>query len=147
MMYTKMTKSAMKIAYKAHKEQFDKGGIPYIFHPIVVAQQMVCEVSTVVALLHDVVEDSDWTFKMLSEHGVSKDALASLKLLTRVKSMSYDDYIGNIKSDDIARKVKIADIKHNMDLSRLNSISDKDLERLDKYTRALSVLEEGDSNE
>lgn len=140
MIYTDMTKKAMKLCFEAHKEQVDKSGLPYVFHPFHVAEQMQDEVTTTVALLHDVVEDTDYTLKDLSEMGFPQAVTDALSLLTHDKSVGYSDYVSLIKSNPVARAVKIADLKHNSDLSRLDSISEEDLIRAEKYRRSLSIL-------
>ena len=140
MIYTDMTKKAMKLCFEAHKDQVDKSGLPYVFHPFHVAEQMQDEVTTTVALLHDVVEDTDYTLKDLSEMGFPQTVTDALALLTHDKSISYSDYVSSIKSNPVARAVKIADLKHNSDLSRLDIITDDDMTRIEKYRRSLSIL-------
>ena len=139
MINTKLTRKAMIIAYNAHKNQVDKSGVPYIYHPIHVAEQMDTEEECVVALLHDVVEDTNVTFKQLGEV-FSKEIIDILKLLTKKKEIDYYEYINKIKENAVARKAKIADIKHNLDRSRLDVITDKDIKREEKYKKALSIL-------
>ena len=116
MIYTDLTKAAMKLYYKAHHGQVDKSGIPYVFHPIHLAEQMQDELTTVTALLHDVVEDTDYTFEDLQEMGYPTQVLEALKLLTHDPVVSYMEYVERIKSNPIARTVKLADLKHNSDL-------------------------------
>lgn len=137
MINTKLTRKAMNIAYNAHMGQFDKAGIPYIYHPFHVAEQMNDEVTCIAALLHDVVEDTDITFEDL-EKDFPKEVIDVLKLLTHDKNM---DYIRKIKTNELAVKVKIADIKHNMDKSRLDGVDEKALIREEKYKKALKILE------
>ena len=127
------------IAYEAHKNQVDKSGVPYIYHPIHVAEQMDTENECIIALLHDVVEDTNVTFKQLEEV-FSKEIIDILKLLTKKKEIDYYEYINKIKENAVARKAKIADIKHNLDRSRLDVITDKDIKREEKYKKALSIL-------
>lgn len=140
MVNSKMTRKAMTIAYNAHMNQFDKAGVPYIFHPIHLAEQMDNEIECVVALLHDVVEDTDITFKQL-EKEFPIDIIDTLKLLTHDKKINYMKYIEKIKNNSIAKKVKIADIKHNSDETRLEKITQKDILRINKYKKALDFLE------
>ena len=123
MVYTELTNKAMKIAYDAHHGQFDKGGIPYIYHPIHLAEQMDDEVECVCALLHDVVEDTDITFEDL-EKDFPKEVIDILKLLTHEDGIEYMDYVRKIKTNKVATKVKMADIKHNYDKSRLTELPD-----------------------
>ncbi len=141
MIYSEMTKRAMNLAYKAHFGHFDKSGYPYIAHPLHLAETMTDEKSTIVALLHDVVEDSEVTFKDIEELGFDLEVIEALKLLTHDMELDYMDYIVNIKSNDLAKVVKIADLKHNSDLSRLENVTPKDLARVEKYKKALRFLE------
>ncbi len=128
MINTQLTRKAMIIAYNAHMNQFDKAGVPYIYHPIHLAEQMETETECTVALLHDVVEDTDVTFKDL-EKEFPKDSIEALKLLTHDKKVDYMEYIKAIKKNDIAKKVKIADLIHNSDETRLENITLKDISR------------------
>ena len=139
MIYTLNTKKAINIAYNAHMGQIDKFGIPYIFHPMHLAEQMDTEEECIVAILHDVVEDTEITFNQLEED-FSGRVIEALKLLTHDKSVPYDDYIINLKDNPIAKKVKLADLKHNSDSSRLEHITTKDINRLEKYKNALNIL-------
>lgn len=140
MINTKLTRKAMNIAYNAHIHQFDKAGVPYIFHPIHLAEQMNTETECIVALLHDVVEDTDITFEQL-EREFSREVIEILKLLTHDNKIDYMDYIKEIKDNEIAKKIKIADIIHNVDETRLDKITIKDIARRNKYNRALEILE------
>ena len=141
MIYTKMTQKAMKIAYEAHHGQLDKSGIPYIYHPIHLAEQMNTEEEVIVALLHDVVEDTDMTFEQLEKEGFSKTVIDALKLLTHDKTVDYMDYIKRIKSNPLAKKVKCADLHHNSDESRIEKPTSKDFARKEKYHKAIKILE------
>lgn len=140
MVYTTLTKKAMKICFEAHKNQRDKNGIPYIFHPIHLAEQMTDEDTICVALLHDVVEDTSITFEQLEIEGFSKDIIDALKLMTHDKSISYMDYVKEIKTNSIATAVKLADLKHNSDLTRLDVVDEKALKRAEKYKQAIELL-------
>lgn len=140
MINTKLTRKAMIIAYNAHKNQVDRAGVPYIYHPIHLAEQMDTETECIVALLHDVVEDTDVTFANLEKY-FSKEIIDILKLLTHDKSIDYLDYIQKIKDNPIAKKIKIADIIHNSDETRLDKITPKDIIRRNKYQKALMLLE------
>ena len=142
MIYTPETKKAMKLCFAAHKDQVDKSGIPYVFHPFHLAEQMSNENTTVVALLHDVVEDSDYTFADLQELGFSESVLAALRLLTHDESVPYMDYVAAIKKNPVARAVKLADLRHNSDLSRVDEVTEKTLARREKYLAAIRLLEE-----
>lgn len=142
MIYTKQTKRALEICFNAHKDQLDKSGMPYVFHPFHLAEQMTDEVTTVVALLHDVVEDGDYTLADLEKEGFSKDALDAVALLTHAKGEKYLEYVARIKQNPIARTVKLADLAHNTDTTRLEVIDDKMLERYEKYHKAIKLLNE-----
>ena len=139
MINTKLTRKAMIIAYEAHKNQVDKSGVPYIYHPIHVAEQMDTENECIIALLHDVVEDTNVTFKQLEEV-FSKEIIDILKLLTREENIEYDEYIKRIKNNSIACKVKIADLTHNLDKTRLDFVTEVDVKSNEKYKKALQIL-------
>ena len=139
MINTKLTRKAMIIAYEAHKNQVDKSGVPYIYHQIHVAEQMDTENECIIALLHDVVEDTNVTFKQLEEV-FSKEIIDILKLLTREENIEYDEYIKRIKNNSIACKVKIADLTHNLDKTRLDFVTEVDVKRNEKYKKALQIL-------
>jgi len=142
MIYTDLTKKAMKIAFDAHKDQVDKSGMPYIYHPIHLAEQMDDEYSTCVALLHDTIEDTDMTFEKLEEYGFPTDVIDALKLLTHDDSVPYMEYVKEIRDNQIAKRVKLADLLHNSDLTRLNFIDDKVRKRIEKYEKAIELLSE-----
>lgn len=140
MIYTNLTKKAMNIAYNAHKDKYDKGGVPYIIHPFCVAEKMKDEKTTVAALLHDVVEDTKLTFNDLIKEGIPEDIIEALMYLTRNENDDYMEYICKIKCNNIACAVKKEDIIHNSDITRLNNISEKDIKRIEKYKKALEFL-------
>ena len=145
MIYTEKTKKAMQICFQAHKEQTDKSGVPYVFHPFHVAECMKDEDSTVAALLHDVVEDTDWTFEKLQEEGFEENVIEALRLLTHKDGIfseeDYLQYIAVLKENPIARAVKIADLEHNSDLTRfVTDITERDIMRAAKYQKALLLL-------
>jgi len=140
MIYTAMTKKAMKLAYEAHQGQIDKNGIPYIFHPIHLAEQMADENTTVCALLHDVVEDTPYTLADLRAMGFTPEIIDALTLLTHDKGVPYMDYVRKIKTNRIASAVKLADLRHNSDLSRLDTVDEDALKRVKKYKQAMSIL-------
>ena len=142
MIYTAMTKRAMRIAFDAHKEQTDKTGLPYIFHPFHLAEQMNDETSVCVALLHDVVEDTDMTFEDLESQGISLDVINALRLLTHNSAVPYMDYIQRIKNsgNEVAVVVKLADLHHNSDTSRLDSLDEKMFALHAKYKTAIQLL-------
>ena len=140
MIYTDLTKKALKLCFEAHKEQVDKTGMPYVFHPFHLAEQMDDELSTICALLHDVVEDTDMTFEKLLNMGFPIEVIDVLKLLTHEDSVPYMDYVIKISTNPIAKKVKIADLKHNSDTTRLSIIDEKAKKRCEKYKQALDLL-------
>lgn len=140
-LYTPLTKKAMEVCYQAHNGQLDKAGLPYVFHPFHLAEQMEDEQTVVTALLHDVVEDTPTTLRDLAGMGFPEPVLKAVAALTRNSEESYSDYIGRIKENPIARAVKLADLRHNSDLSRLDFPSEKDLERQKKYLHAIKQLE------
>ena len=140
MIYTPLTKKALKLCFQAHKEQVDKTGMPYVFHPFHLAEQMTDELSTVCALLHDVVEDSDCTFEDLDRMGFPKEVISVLRLLTHEKSVPYMEYVQTLSSNPTARAVKMADLRHNSDLTRLDEVDEKALKRAKKYKTALEFL-------
>lgn len=137
----KMLQKALNIAIEAHKNQTDKGGNPYINHPVFLALQRNTDAEKIVALLHDVAEDSKWDIEALRKEGFSEPILKAVSLLTHNKNVPYYDYIRAIKNDLLARAVKIADLQHNSDLSRIPSPTQKDLERVERYKEALKILE------
>ena len=143
MLYTPLTKLAMKIAFEAHKEQRDKSGMPYIYHPFHLAEQMTDEATTCVALLHDVVEDTDIAFEALVQEGFTAEIIAALKLLTHDDTVPYMEYVAAIKNNPIAKAVKLADLAHNSDLTRLDGVDEKAIQRAEKYKQAISLLQEG----
>ena len=131
---------ALAIARKAHAGQVDKADVDYIQHPLYVASQVKTEQEKAVALLHDVLEDSDITASDLLAYGLSNEVVTAVQTLTKKKGQSYQDYLEKVKSNNLARVVKLADLKHNSDLSRLKSVSDTDRERVEKYKNAIRYL-------
>lgn len=147
MLYTALTKKAMQICFAAHKEQVDKSGSPYVFHPFHLAEQMTEEDAVCVALLHDVVEDSSYTLANLEAMGFPKAVLEGIALMTHDPAVSYMDYVAAIGRHPVARKVKLADLRHNSDLSRLDTVTDRDLQRAEKYAAAITLLESMEKKE
>ena len=141
MIYTKLTKKAILLAYNKHSGQIDKGGLLYILHPLHVAEKMDDEDSTIVALLHDVLEDTDTTLEELKKYGFSDASLNALKILNHDKSVDYYEYIKIVATNELSKKVKLADLKHNSDLTRLENISEKDTQRVLKYKKCIDYLE------
>ena len=144
MIYTPMTKKALKLCFTAHKDQIDKSDMPYVFHPFHLAEQMQDEETTIVALLHDVVEDTDYTLDDLRAMGFSEEILAAISLMTHAEGVPYMDYVAAIKPNRIARVVKLADLRHNSDMTRLAVVTPRDEERAQKYRRAIAFLEDGE---
>lgn len=140
MIYTDKTKKAMKLCYEAHKDQVDKTGVPYVFHPFHVAEQMTSEASTIVALLHDVVEDTDYTLDDIAAAGFGKEIVEAVALMTHEDDVPYLDYVAKLKDNPIARAVKLADLAHNSDQSRLGEIDEETRQRLEKYKKAVTLL-------
>lgn len=138
-------RNAFEVAKAAHNGQVDKGGIDYIYHPMTVAFQCGGNDSAViVALLHDVVEDTNFTFEDLQEKiPLTDEELQALKLLTHDKNISYFDYVKKIKSNELAAQVKLADLKNNSDLSRIPEKlrTEKDFKRVEKYKAAMKILQ------
>lgn len=141
MLYTDFTKKALKISFDAHKKQVDKSGMPYVYHPFHLAEQMDDESTTCVALLHDVVEDTDITLDELKINGFPDEVIEALSLMTHRDNVPYLDYVRAMKDNPIARKVKLADLAHNSDLTRLNKVDNKAIERVEKYKQAILILE------
>ena len=140
MIYTDLTKKALKLCFEAHKNQVDKTGLPYVFHPFHLAEQMSDEISTICALLHDVVEDTEYTFNDILNMGFPQEVIDVLLLLTHEDNIPYMEYVEKINENPIAKQVKLADLRHNSDLTRLNNIDEKALIRLDKYQKAITIL-------
>ena len=141
MIYTALTKKALKISFDTHKNQVDKGGMPYVYHPFHLAEQMDDELTTCVALLHDVVEDTYITLDDLTSNGFPDEVIEALSLMTHRDNVPYLDYIRAMKDNPIARKVKLADLAHNSDLTRLDEVDDKAIERVNRYKQAIHILE------
>ena len=142
MIYTPMTKAALKLCFEAHRDQIDKSGMPYVFHPFHLAEQMTDEATVAVALLHDVIEDTDYTVDDLRKLGFSEQVLEAITLMTHDPAVPYMDYVANIKQNPIARKVKLADLRHNSDTSRLDTVTPYDVARAEKYQKAIELLEQ-----
>ena len=142
MLYTPLTKKAMKLCFAAHRDQTDKSGLPYVFHPFHLAAQMTDEETTVVALLHDVVEDTEYTLSDLGDMGYPSAVLEAIALMTHDDSVPYLEYVAKIKHNHIAKAVKLADLRHNSDLTRLDVVDERAIARAEKYAAAIRLLEE-----
>ena len=123
---------AIAIAAQAHQDQYDKAGAPYILHPLRMMLRMSSETEMMVAILHDVVEDTNWTPDQLRQQAV--------ECLTHRDQETYDEFIARVRTNAIASKVKLADLEDNMDMRRLRTLTEKDAERLHKYHRAWLAL-------
>lgn len=143
MIYTPLTVKAINMAYEAHKGQYDKGGLPYIFHPYHLAEQMNDEYSICAAVLHDVVEDTDVGIDRIEKEFPSEVAHA-VRLLTHKPGVPYLQYIEKLKDNPIARQVKLADLTHNTDDSRImgkkTESAEKQKQRKEKYAKAKEIL-------
>lgn len=132
---------AIEIATEAHKGQYDKAGNDYIGHPLRVMEMGKTENEKIVGVLHDVVEDTDWTFEALAAEGFSEEVIAALRCVTKLsENENYDDFIERVKKNTLAVAVKINDLSDNMDIRRLPYLSDKDVKRLKKYLKAYKRL-------
>lgn len=144
MIYTQLTVKAMKIAYAAHEGQVDKSGVPYIFHPFHLAEQMKDEITVCIALLHDVMEDTEVTYEELNKE-FPKEVTDALVLLTHREGTEYYDYVRKVKDNPYAKAVKLADIAHNSDETRITESGqvpeDKLLYWREKYAKARAILE------
>ena len=140
MIYTEYTKLALRICYQAHKNQLDKSGLPYVFHPFHIAEQMKDEDTTIAALLHDVVEDTYVTIDDLKKYGFSEEVISAISVMTHDPKVEYMDYIKRVKKNPIAAAVKLEDLKHNSDLTRLDEVTAKDIQRNEKYKEAIEFL-------
>ena len=141
MIYTDLTIKAMNLAYTAHHGQFDKGGVPYIVHPIHLAEEMDDEVSTCVALLHDTVEDTAVTLEELASI-FPREIVEAVDLLTHRDGVEYFDYVRSIRANPVAVKVKLADLRHNGDPKRISNQGNAE-KRREKYAKAWKILTEG----
>lgn len=135
---------ALELACMAHEGQKDRGGMPYINHPLRVAMTLMKngygDSYIIAGLLHDVAEDTEYGLDEIAKFGFGSDVMYALALLTHDKSVPYADYVERVSHNPIARAVKTADLMHNMDLTRLEKVTEKDLERVQKYRKALDVL-------
>ena len=144
--YQELVQKADSMAEKAHEGQYDKAGLPYITHPRKVASFVTDPREKIVALLHDTVEDTDMTIEEI-QSVFGEEIAQAVALMTHAEGVPYMDYVEKIKSNPLARHVKMADLTHNMDLSRLPLVTDKAKARLEKYKKAYAILKEADKNE
>ncbi len=137
-----MLQKALQICYEKHYGQVDKGGKPYFLHPVIVALMGKTNQEKICGLLHDVIEDTDCTLDDLENVGFSQEIIEVVDLLTKKPGESYEEYLMKIKANNLARKVKVNDLNHNSNLSRISSLKNEDFERLEKYRKALKFLHE-----
>jgi (p)ppGpp synthase/HD superfamily hydrolase len=140
MMDASILEKALAMALQAHRGQKDKSGLPYVFHPIRMMLQLTTLEEQTVALLHDVLEDSPFTAEDLRKEGFSSVVIEAVKALTREKDEPYLEYIRRVKQNQLARIVKLADIKENLNANRLTNLSEKDCQRLERYLKAREIL-------
>lgn len=138
--YNEQFQIALELAVEKHKNQTDKAGNPYILHPLHVMENVNSKDGKIVAILHDIIEDTDITEDYLLKIGLSKRIVDAVVALTRSKDMDYQEYIKNLSSNPLAKEVKLADLEHNMDLKRLPTLEEKDLDRNRKYQIAYHYL-------
>jgi len=131
-----MLEKAILIAVNAHSGQEDKAGAPYILHPIRLMMQMQTETDRIIAILHDVPEDSDYTIEKLTAEGFDEEILNALECLCKRENEPYEAYIQRLKPNPIARKIKLADLQDNMNILRMNKLTEVDLNRIKKYHAA-----------
>ncbi len=131
---------AIELAKQHHESQTDKAGNPYIEHPLRVMNQMKSEEEKIVAVLHDIVEDTDISLNDLRNEGFSEEVVSAVECLTKQDGENYDSYIERISFNPFAVKIKLADLEDNRDLTRLPQVTDMNLERLEKYEKALEKL-------
>ena len=134
------SEKAYEIAKKAHLGQIDKAGEDYIKHPEKVASFVNSDEEKAVAYLHDVIEDTELTLEDLREYGFSEEVLEAVDVITKKKGQDYQTYLNSVKENKLARVVKLADLRHNSDLTRLINITEKDIERKEKYQKAVDFL-------
>jgi (p)ppGpp synthase/HD superfamily hydrolase len=139
-----MLSTAIKIAVNAHDGQFDKGGNAYILHPLKVMHYLKSddEELQAIAVLHDVIEDSNVTYADLTENGMTERVVIAIRLLTKVPGQTHEEYLSRICSSKDAMKVKLADLRHNSDICRLKGVMEKDIRRVEKYHKMYLQIKE-----
>jgi (p)ppGpp synthase/HD superfamily hydrolase len=135
-----MLEKAIGIAVEAHRGQRDRNGVPYILHPLRVMARVDTDAEKTIAILHDVVEDTDWTFERLAQEGFPDEIIGPLKCVTKKDGEQYEDFVKRSASNELALRVKLADLEDNMDARRLSNVTEKDAERLKKYVGAWRFL-------
>ena len=134
------SEKAYEIAKKAHLGQVDKAREDYIKHPEKVASFVKTDEEKAVAYLHDVIEDTELTLEDLSEYGFSKEVIEAVDIITKKRGEDYQSYLNSVKKNKLARAVKLADLRHNSDLTRLAKVTEKDIKRKEKYQKAIDFL-------
>jgi (p)ppGpp synthase/HD superfamily hydrolase len=135
-----MLQKAINIATKAHHNQTDRYEAPYIMHVMRVMMRGKTEDEKICGILHDVVEDTNWTFEDLRKEGFSEAMIEALRCLTKGENEPYDDYISRVKTNKLAIAVKINDLEDNMDVRRMPYMETKDVDRFNKYLKAYQQL-------
>ncbi|WP_018675736.1 guanosine-3',5'-bis(diphosphate) 3'-pyrophosphohydrolase [Riemerella columbina] len=135
-----MLERAIQIAVNAHKGQTDKAGKPYILHLVRVMEKGKTEEEKICGILHDLLEDTNWTISDLRKEGFSEEIMNALQCVTKKNNEPYSDFINRISKNPLAIRVKLNDLEDNMDKSRLNNINEKDLQRFEKYSMAYEFL-------
>jgi (p)ppGpp synthase/HD superfamily hydrolase len=138
---------AIALAAKAHEGQRDLSGAPYILHPLRVMLSVATMEERIAAVLHDVIEDCDWTIDRLRAEGFAEAVITAVESLTRKQDEAYENFIQRVAANPIGRRVKLADLRDNSDLSRISNPTDLDYERLEKYRKAIAFLEELDRDD
>lgn len=137
-----MVEKAISIALEAHAGQVDKYGQPYIFHVMRVMNEGETQDEKIAGVLHDIIEDSDWTLEALSKEGFSELIIETIGLLTKAEGEDYLNYVKRLSDHPLAKKIKLRDLKDNMDIRRMDEIREKDIERLNRYLLAWRMLTE-----
>ncbi len=135
-----MLERAIHIAMNAHMGQTDRGGEPYILHPMRVMLAQKTREAKICAILHDVIEDTETTLEDLRREGFSESVIEAVKAITKIDGEDYQVYIDRVAANPIARQVKLMDLADNMDLSRLNRTDESDMKRLEKYKKAEAYI-------
>ena len=138
-----LIEKSLEIALKAYAGQKDKAGKTYILHPLRLMNNVATEEEMAVALLHDVIEDSDYTEHDLLNKGIPSKVIEAVKCLSKLDGEDYEDFISRVLENELATKIKIVDIEDNINILRLNTLSDKDLKRIAKYHNAWLKLKKG----
>jgi len=138
----KLIEKSLHIALRAYAGKTDKAGREYIHHPLRVMAKMKTDLEMSVALLHDVIEDSDITAEQLLAEGIPAEVVEAVVCLSKNENESYQDFVARAKKNKLAAKIKIADIEDNIDALRLTSLDEYDLARIKKYHSAWRFLKE-----